>query len=374
MKLNSIQLRQYLLCMRSLLLGSLLMGGVFGSPLLGDDASTAGDSEQAAETVLLRGGGSLQGHVVKRTPKLVFVDVGYTILAVPTEEVVSIERPKVDDPNADAPASTPQASEEKVDIFFTRRLEPGTIEQKAREVSQGVVQILCLGKSGSGFVIDNKAGYVVTNFHVIENEQNISIVVFVRDAGGFRRVKKEAVRIVAFTPLFDLALLQIEDLNDTPLTNCYLGDYHRVNVGDPVFAVGSPLGLERTVTEGIVSNRSRALGGVLAIQTTAPINPGNSGGPLFNQRGEVVGVNSRKILGGENLGFAIPIHFVKDFLRHRDSYAYDKDNPNTGIRYLAPPAKSDSGSEPTAQNLDSSAKRAAESLAPAPPGETDREL
>ena len=87
---------------------------------------------------------------------------------------------------------------------------------------------------------------------------------------------------------------------------------------------------------------------MLSIQTTAPINPGNSGGPLFNNRGEVVGVTNLKILGGENLGFAIPIHYVKDFLRNRDAYAYDKDNPNTGIRYLAPPLKRPAPAAPAA--------------------------
>src|SRR5262249_53391959 len=109
--------------------------------------------------------------------------------------------------------------------------------------------------------------------------------------------------------------------------------------GDRVFAIGSPLGLERTVTEGIVSTTSRELGGDLYLQTTAQINPGNSGGPLFNNRGAVVGVTNMKLTFGEGLGFAIPVGVVKYFLQHRDAYAYDNDNPSNPFRYLEPPSR-----------------------------------
>jgi serine protease Do len=295
--------------------------------------------------------------VLKRTERALFLDVGYDVLTVPAEEVLSVTRadlapprpggaegrpPGAEPPSEVADEAAEEAAEEGSgdSIFHTARLEPGTIEEKAREVSESVVQILCLGKTGSGFVVDDGGGYVVTNFHVIEKEQNISAAVFIREEKGLRRVRLESIRIVALNPFFDLALLKIEDRKDVRLKKAYLGDYARVRVGDPVFAIGAPLGLDRTVSEGIVSNRNRALEGILSIQTTAPINPGNSGGPLFNDRGEVIGVTSSKILGGENLGFAIPVHFVKDFLRNHEAYAYDRDNPNTGVRYLRPPSKS----------------------------------
>ena len=199
--------------------------------------------------------------------------------------------------------------------------------------------MLCLSKSGSGFIINRKEGYVVTNYHVIEQERDISLMIYVKEKKGLRKEKVSDVRIVAFNPFFDLALLKIENPQKVPLRETYLGDYDRVKIGDPVFAIGNPLGLDRTVSDGIVSNRSRALGGKLSIQTTAAINPGNSGGPLFNNRGEVIGVTSSKIMGGESLGFAIPVHYVKDFLRNRAAFAFDKDNPNTGFRYLKPPPK-----------------------------------
>src|SRR6185295_5227852 len=117
-----------------------------------------------------------------------------------------------------------------------------------------------------------------------------------------------------------------------------LGDSDNLAVGERVFAVGSPLGLERTVTEGIVSTKTRQFQGELYIQTTAQINPGNSGGPLFNLRGEVVGVTNMKVFG-EGLAFAIPGDNVKRFLKNRDSFAYDTDNPSNPYRYLEPPSR-----------------------------------
>ena len=93
------------------------------------------------------------------------------------------------------------------------------------------------------------------------------------------------------------------------------------------------------MSQGIVSTRNRNFEGLVYLQTDTAINPGNSGGPLFNMRGEVIGVTNMKLTLGENLGFAIPINYVKDFLKHREAFAYDKDNPNTGHRYLDPPRR-----------------------------------
>ena len=118
-----------------------------------------------------------------------------------------------------------------------------------------------------------------------------------------------------------------------------LGSADALSVGERVFAIGSPLGLERTVTEGILSTKTRQMGGDLYLQTTAQINPGNSGGPLFNMGGEVVGVTNMKITFGEGLGFAIPVESVKYFLDHRDAYAYSNENPSNPYRYLQPPGR-----------------------------------
>jgi serine protease Do len=136
----------------------------------------------------------------------------------------------------------------------------------------------------------------------------------------------------------DLALLKIEYKDAPKFKRVSLGNADALAVGERVFAIGSPLGLERTVTEGILSTKTRELAGTLYLQTTAQINPGNSGGPLFNLAGEVVGITNMKITFGEGLGFAIPVETVKYFLDHRDAFAYSNDNPSNPYRYLEPPS------------------------------------
>ncbi|MGC8988891.1 MAG: S1C family serine protease, partial [Verrucomicrobiia bacterium] len=147
------------------------------------------------------------------------------------------------------------------------------------------------------------------------------------------------VRIVAMNKFADLALLKVEDAGAPKFTCVPLGQTGTLSVGERVFAIGSPMGLERTVTEGIVSSKTRQMQGDLFLQTTAQINPGNSGGPLFNMRGEVVGVTNMKMTYGEGLGFAIPVERVLFFLNNRDAFAYDNENPNSGYRYLEPPRR-----------------------------------
>jgi serine protease Do len=147
------------------------------------------------------------------------------------------------------------------------------------------------------------------------------------------------VRIVAINKFEDLALLKIEDKDAPKFKYVSMGSADAMAVGERVFAIGSPLGLERTVTEGMLSTKTRQMQGELYLQTTAPINPGNSGGPLFNMSGEVIGVTNMKITFGEGLGFAIPIESVRFFLDHRDAFAYSTDNPSNPYRYLEPPSR-----------------------------------
>ena len=142
---------------------------------------------------------------------------------------------------------------------------------------------------GSGFVID-KAGHIVTNYHVVQNAHEVQITF----SGG------DSVRatVVGVDPSTDLAVLEV-DLPASALTPVPLGDSDDVQVGDEVVAIGNPFGLDRTVTKGIVSALQRQItspnGFTIdeAIQTDAAINHGNSGGPLINTQGEVIGVNSQ---------------------------------------------------------------------------------
>ena len=149
----------------SLLLLALAAGG-----LPAQDSSTAG-----WEKIQLRSGNSLQGKVIKRTDTDIFLDVGYTILRIPRASIDVITA-QVESADPAAGKAGNKAGPQADSIFFTRRLDSGTIEEKARAVAEGVVQVLCLSKSGSGFIINRKEGYVVTNYHVIEQERDISLL------------------------------------------------------------------------------------------------------------------------------------------------------------------------------------------------------
>jgi serine protease Do len=214
----------------------------------------------------------------------------------------------------------------------------GTVRELVEELGEAVVQVRTPGGMGSGFFI-SEDGFLITNFHVIEGETQISIEVYHQKNGQLERKSYKHSRIVAMNKFADLALLKIEDADAPRFATVTLADSDLLAAGERVFAIGSPLGLERTVTEGIVSTTTRQIQGALYLQTTAQINPGNSGGPLFNMRGEVIGVTNMKITFGEGLGFAIPVSSVAYFLKHRDAYAYDTDNPSNAYRYLSPPGR-----------------------------------
>jgi len=151
---------------------------------------------------------------------------------------------------------------------------------------------------GSGFIID-KEGYVVTNNHVIEDADQIRVKL-----GDDNEFDAE---VVGRDPNTDLALLKVKADKDLPFIK--MGDSDKLKIGQWVVAIGSPFGLERTVTAGIVSAKGRVIGSGPYddfIQTDASINPGNSGGPLLNMEGEVIGINTAIIASGTGIGFAIP--------------------------------------------------------------------
>ena len=159
---------------------------------------------------------------------------------------------------------------------------------------------------GSGFIID-KSGYVVTNNHVIEDADKI--VVKLDDDHEYDAT------VVGRDPNTDIALLKVE--SDTDLPFIKLGNSKELKIGQWVVAIGSPFGLERTVTAGIVSAKGRVIGSGPYddfIQTDASINPGNSGGPLLNMDGEVVGINTAIIASASGIGFAIPISLAQGII------------------------------------------------------------
>lgn len=156
---------------------------------------------------------------------------------------------------------------------------------------------------GSGFIMDRE-GYIVTNNHVIEDADEIVV--------RLANEKEFNAKVVGRDSKTDLALIKIQDAKD--LTPLEMGDSDKLQVGTWVAAIGSPFGLEQTVTAGIVSAKGRIIGSSPYdefIQTDASINPGNSGGPLLNMEGEVVGINTAIIASGQGIGFAIPINLAK---------------------------------------------------------------
>ena len=187
-----------------------------------------------------------------------------------------------------------------------------------RRYGDAVVVVKTATGLGSGFVI-SRQGHLITNYHVIEGSTRITVTVFNRSQEGYQRRQIKEVKILAMHPLRDLALLQIEEeawkgLDIQPLV---IAKGEGVRVGDMVFAVGNPLGLERSVTQGMVSSTTRTMEHLRMIQTDASINPGNSGGPLFNARGEVVGVVCAGFTMFNGLSFGLPAGHVFDFLAHR---------------------------------------------------------
>ncbi|MDD5170828.1 MAG: DegQ family serine endoprotease [Syntrophales bacterium] len=159
---------------------------------------------------------------------------------------------------------------------------------------------------GSGFII-SKDGYIVTNNHVVAKADKIKVKL----ANG----KEYNADIKGRDPNTDLALIKIEANGNLPAVN--FGDSDKLRVGDWVFAIGNPYGLEHTVTAGIVSAKGRALGSGPYdnfIQTDASINPGNSGGPLFNLDGEVVGINTAIVAQAQGIGFSVPANMANIIL------------------------------------------------------------
>jgi serine protease Do len=159
--------------------------------------------------------------------------------------------------------------------------------------------------SGSGVIID-KEGYIVTNNHVVGDAEEVQVHLLDK--------RKFTGKVVGRDPDTDLAVVKVE--SKTPLPTVPLGDSTQVKVGQWVVAVGNPFGLEHTLTVGVVSALKRENVNLSRyedfIQTDASINPGNSGGPLFNIRGEVIGINTAIINFAQGIGFAIPSKMVKD--------------------------------------------------------------
>jgi serine protease Do len=294
-----------------------------------------------ADRIVLKEGQIITGKILVEKQTQLYVDIGITVLTIPKDKILEYnysDTTEAGDPDAkdlDIAAASKPAEIASNQLYKTANLKKTTIEKCVDTVSEAVVKISSPGGSGSGFFI-NEDGFLITNYHVIEKETRIEVTVFQKAKNRFETKKFKKVKIEAINPFVDLALLKVEDLGDTKVSFVYLGDIDRINTGQEVFAIGNPMGLERTVTNGVISTKNRAFEGLLYIQTNADINPGNSGGPLFNLAGEVIGVTNMGYIFLGGLGFAIPVNYVKHFIENREAFDYDKDNPNSGYKYLQP--------------------------------------
>jgi len=210
-------------------------------------------------------------------------------------------------------ASRTVTNEPLPDIFsdpFFRRFFGDEIPQLERRMPRERVE----RGTGSGFIID-KSGNIITNAHVVEGSTRVTVTL--KDGRQFEG------KVLGTDPLTDIAVVKV---NATDLPVVKIGSSANLQPGEWAIAIGNPLGLDNTVTAGIISALGRRSGEigvdkrVSFIQTDAAINPGNSGGPLLNQRGEVIGVNTAIIQGAQGLGFSIPIEtaqrIAKQLIEH----------------------------------------------------------
>ena len=188
------------------------------------------------------------------------------------------------------------------------RVSPAVVMISAQSINPYRVQGRVTHIIGSGFIYDSK-GLIITNSHVAFGRQTLYVTL---DDGSV-----VPAHLLGADPIYDIAVLQIPQPDKGKLATVALGDSEHLRVGENVIAIGNPLGLDQTVTRGIISGVNRILPETPLslseplIQTDTPINPGNSGGPLLNMCGEVIGMNTAIVPDAQNIGFAIPINLVK---------------------------------------------------------------
>jgi len=213
-----------------------------------------------------------------------FKSVSPTVVNISTTQVVRLNRPRM---------RSPFGPQDPFEDFWNNFFGNMPREQKRKSL-------------GSGFMVSDD-GYILTNNHVVEKADEITVTLL--DKEEFK------AKVVGTDPKTDIALIKIDSGKKLPYAR--LGDSEKLEIGEWVLAIGNPFGLGHTVTAGIVSAKGRIIGSGPYddfIQTDASINPGNSGGPLFNLKGEVVGINTAIIQGGQGIGFATPIHLAKSVL------------------------------------------------------------
>jgi 2-alkenal reductase len=246
--------------------------------------------------------------------------------AAVNELTPTVERPATWATPFSPVAPVPLTDEDLALTEVYQKVNPSVVNIDVQEsVDMGGAQPFEFSGSGSGFVVD-KSGYIVTNFHVVQNATSIEVVLWDDTRGG--------AQVIGSDPDSDIAVLKVS-LPADRLIPIELGDSDQVRVGQRAIAIGNPFGFQGTMTLGIISAIGRTIQSgtsqfaiPLVIQTDAPINPGNSGGPLLDAAGRVIGVNAQirsEDRANSGVGFAIPINIVKRILPDlitRGSYSW----------------------------------------------------
>lgn len=284
----------------------------------------------SGDVITLKSGTVFEGDIVKRNDKTVWIDVGPEIFSFSVDDIEHVE----------AAESDAAVMVENESLFHTAtNLAELSPKEQAKRVGPAVIKVSTPRGLGSGVIV-NREGFAITNAHVIQGERQLRATVWLpQEDGTLQRTVIDDIEIIAVSNHLDLALLKLKHPDDEQFDFAPLEQLESIEIGQSVFAIGNPLGLERTLSQGVISTTQRSFDGITYVQTDAAINPGNSGGPLFNTKGEVIGITNMGILGGEALGFAIPSRYVKDFIRNREAFSFDKDNPNSGHKYQPPPPR-----------------------------------
>ncbi|MBK7896247.1 MAG: trypsin-like peptidase domain-containing protein [Anaerolineaceae bacterium] len=234
-----------------------------------------------------------------------------TAVLAPTDPVVETAV----DPIAPEVVAETAVNNALADLFAQEQAFVSVYEQ----VNPAVVNIVIGSGQGSGFLIDNQ-GHIVTNNHVVEGGGQIVV--------NFDNGRQLPATVVGTDPSSDLAVIQVDPSQIADITPVALADSDALKVGQIVIAIGSPFGLQSSMTTGIISALDRLFPGAVGpngqtfqipniIQTDAAINPGNSGGPLLNLRGEVIGVNTAiesPVRGSSGIGYAVPANIVSNIV------------------------------------------------------------
>jgi serine protease Do len=289
------KMRQQKLLSLSLILATLGVGIIIGT--LWNPTAKAARSQSAAPDATpltipnpVQIGNEFTKLAKKLEPSVVYITADYTPKEAPKAQRSPQKRNQDEEDNNNGDDNSGS------DLF--RRFFHSPLEQQPHFKQE---------QSGTGFIVD-KNGYIITNNHVVSKVDHIKVRLHTDDSTEYR------ARIVGFDPETDLAVIKIDP--HSALVPVTVGNSDAVQVGDWAVAIGSPFGLEASVTAGIVSALGRDIGSLQLqrfIQTDAAINPGNSGGPLMNLRGEVIGVNTMIATqsgGYQGIGFALPINMV----------------------------------------------------------------